>query len=93
VSTRTSTVYTNFKEHYPVSKEHCIAREHGVGNPCPTQTCTNRLPTVVVEWLALLFRIRVVRASNLGTETGYSDLRMFVVSSVAPGKFWDSTLN
>jgi hypothetical protein len=86
VSTRTSTVYKNFKE-------HCGAREHGVGNPCPTQTCTNRLLTVVVEWLALLFRIRVVRASNLGPETGYSDLRLFVVSSVPPGKFWDSTLN
>jgi hypothetical protein len=29
--------------------------------------------TVVVEWLALLLRIRKVPGSNLGLETGYPD--------------------
>jgi hypothetical protein len=32
-----------------------------------------KLPTVVVEWLTLLLRIREVPGSNLGPETGYSD--------------------
>jgi hypothetical protein len=35
-------------------------------------------PNVMVEWLALLLRIREVPGSNLGPETGYPD-RFFVV--------------
>jgi hypothetical protein len=31
------------------------------------------LPNIVVEWLALLVRIREVPGSNLGLQTGYPD--------------------
>jgi hypothetical protein len=35
MSTRNSRVYKSVKEHYPISKEHCGAREHQVENPVP----------------------------------------------------------
>jgi hypothetical protein len=34
MSTRTSTVYKYVKEHYPMAKDHRVAREHQVDNPC-----------------------------------------------------------
>jgi hypothetical protein len=37
------------------------------------------LLNVVVEWLTLLLRILRVLGSNLGTETGYPELRFFIV--------------
>jgi hypothetical protein len=50
-------------------------------SPAPPHTvvCINQEqitvipPNVVVVWLALLLRIRVVPGSNLGPETGYTD--------------------
>jgi hypothetical protein len=33
MSTRTSTVYKYVKEHYPMAKDHRVAREHQVDNP------------------------------------------------------------
>jgi hypothetical protein len=36
-------------------------------------TNRNGRPNAVVEWLALLLRIRVVPSSNFGMETGYTD--------------------
>jgi hypothetical protein len=44
-----------------------------------------RLLNFVVEWLALLLRIREVPASNLGSETGYPDYGFSLFSSVPQG--------
>jgi hypothetical protein len=41
-------------------------------NSCPLQYQGSN---VVVKWLTLLLRIREIQSSNLGTETGYPDLR------------------
>jgi hypothetical protein len=51
------------------------------------------IPDVMVEWLALLLRIREVPGSNLGPETDYPDWGFSWFSSVFPGKCRDSTLN
>jgi hypothetical protein len=49
-------------------------------------------PTVVVEWLTILRRIREVRGSNIGPETGCPAWRYPWFSSVPPPKYWDCTL-
>jgi hypothetical protein len=49
-------------------------------------------PSVVAEWLELMFRIREVPGSNLGSETGYPVCDFSWFLSVPPGKFWDKTL-
>jgi hypothetical protein len=36
--------------------------------------CSVELPIVLVEWLTLLLRFSEVEVSNLGPETGYTDL-------------------
>jgi hypothetical protein len=42
------------------------------------------LPTIVVEWLALLLHIREVPGSNLSLKTGSSD--RFFVDFLSPSK-------
>jgi hypothetical protein len=49
-------------------------------------------PNVVVEWLALLLRIREVPRSNLGPETGYPNWGFSWFSSVPPGECRDRSL-
>jgi hypothetical protein len=43
-------------------------------------------PNIMVEWLALLFRIQEIPCSNLGLEWGYFDWGFSWFSSVFPGK-------
>jgi hypothetical protein len=50
-------------------------------------------PNVVVEWSALLLRVREVPGSSLGPKTSYPDWGFLWFSSISPGKLQDRTLN
>jgi len=49
-------------------------------------------PKVTVWWFAVLLCIWEILCSNLKPKPSYPDYGLLQVSSVPPGKFWDSTL-
>lgn len=65
------------QHNYPIRQENTTQTAFSASTEPPTQindsSATSQPPSVVVDWLTLLLRVREAPGTNPGPETGYSD--------------------